>query len=99
MALSSPLYRIWSPCSDLILEIILNILRELDLTLPNRYDMIWTCTLRVSRGWMTNVANAPETPPIRKGTPPFKIFYKDSIGGKFKYDKYIHDKYYWLAIR
>lgn len=34
--------------------------------------MIWTCTFKVSKGWMTEVATAPEKPPIAKGANTFK---------------------------
>lgn len=35
--------------------------------------MIWTCTFKVSNGWMTEVATAPEKPPIAKGANTLKI--------------------------
>jgi hypothetical protein len=36
------------------------------------YDLNWITTFTISTGWITQVANIPERPPITKGWTPSK---------------------------
>jgi hypothetical protein len=66
MALSKPVYNTLRPFYLLIYLKMENKLTD-RLALPNFSEVTWIWTLKVSMGWMIEVARAPDKPPIIKG--------------------------------